>query len=122
MWKLLLSKASSVLDEALDLLSNRVSETRGSSLGSCDLLNLDAAVFTVFVLQSLGSTNPAVSTILEAILEVRLDSFTTNDFNDPAVVQLWFNRRLLPFLPSVSTNFLSCLTRRGLNCSTYQRL
>ncbi|XP_075869320.1 uncharacterized protein LOC142879757 [Nelusetta ayraudi] len=93
-WKLLLSKASSVLDGALDLLSNR----------------------------SLDSTNPAVSMILEAILEVRLDSFTTNDFNNPAVVQLWFNHRLLPFLPSVSTDFLSCLTRRGLNCSTYQQL
>lgn len=85
-------------------------------------MNLDTAVFTVFVLQSLDSTNPAVSMILEAILEVRLDSFTTNDFNNPAVVQLWFNHRLLPFLPSVSTDFLSCLTRRGLNCSTYQQL
>lgn len=78
--------------------------------------------FTVFVLQSLDSRNPAVSMILDAILEVRLDSLSTNDINNPAVVQLWFNHRLLPFLPSVSTSFLTCLTRRGLNCSAYQQL
>lgn len=57
-WKLLLSKASSVLDEALDLLANRVSETRGSSLSSCDLLNLAAAVFHCVCPPELGLHKP----------------------------------------------------------------
>lgn len=98
-------------------------ESHNSALSSYFLKNQDLRVlFTVFALQSLHFSNPAASVILETILEVRLDSFTTDDFNNPAVVQLWFNHYLLAFLPSVSTNFLSCLTRRGLSCSTYQQL
>ncbi|KAK1886019.1 Mesothelin-like protein [Dissostichus eleginoides] len=91
-WKLLLSKASHVLDKALDLLPDK----------------------------SLDPRNPAVSMILDSIREIRLDMFDTSSFNSPALLQLWFQRRLRPFLPAVSPEFLSCLTTKGLNCNSYQ--
>ncbi|KAK5926100.1 hypothetical protein CgunFtcFv8_021697 [Champsocephalus gunnari] len=91
-WKLLLSKASHVLDKALDLLPDK----------------------------SLDPRNPAVSMILDSIREIRLDMFDTSSFNHPALLQLWFQRRLRPFLPAVSPEFLSCLSTKGLNCSSYQ--
>ncbi|XP_039670200.1 uncharacterized protein LOC120567316 [Perca fluviatilis] len=93
-WKLLLSKASNVLDAALDLLTN-------TTLDPC---------------------NPAVSVILDSILEIRLDTFSTASLNDPALIQLWFNLRLRPFLPAVSPDFLSCLSTKGLDCSAYQHI
>ncbi|XP_044203497.1 uncharacterized protein LOC122979809 [Thunnus albacares] len=92
-WKLLLSKASHVLDEALDLLTNMTLDPR----------------------------NPAVSMILDVIREIRLDVNMAN-FNDPAFIQLWFNGRLHQFLPAVSSNFLSCLATRDLNCRSYQHI
>ncbi|XP_074485882.1 uncharacterized protein LOC141764496 isoform X2 [Sebastes fasciatus] len=93
-WKLLLSKASLVLDAALDLLTNTTLDPR----------------------------NPAVSMVLDSIREIRLDTFGVASLNNPAFIQLWFNRRLRPFLPAISPDFLSCLTTKGLNCSTYQQI
>ncbi|KAE8300447.1 Mesothelin Pre-pro-megakaryocyte-potentiating factor [Larimichthys crocea] len=93
-WKLFLSKASHVLDEALDLLANKTLDPR----------------------------SPVVATILDSIREIRLDAFGPASFNNPAFIQLWFNHRLRPFLPAVSPDFLSCLTTKGLNCSTYQHI
>ncbi|XP_044043889.1 uncharacterized protein LOC122872151 [Siniperca chuatsi] len=93
-WKLLLSKASHVLDEALDLLTDTTLDPR----------------------------NPAVSMVLDSIREIRLDTFSMASLNDPAFIQLWFKRRLRPFLPAVSPEFLSCLTTKELNCSTYQHI
>ncbi|XP_059181406.1 uncharacterized protein LOC131959904 [Centropristis striata] len=93
-WKLLLSKASRVLDRALDLLTNTTLDPR----------------------------NPAVSMILDSIREIRLDSISMASLNNPAIVQLWFKRRLRPFLPAASPQFLSCLTTKELNCSTYQQI
>uniref|UniRef100_UPI0037E999B6 uncharacterized protein n=1 Tax=Semicossyphus pulcher TaxID=241346 RepID=UPI0037E999B6 len=93
-WKLLLSKASHVLDEALDHLSNMTLDPR----------------------------NPAVSMILDSIREIRLDTLSLAALNNPAVIQLWFNRRLRPFLPAVSPDILSCLTTKGFNCSTFQHV
>ncbi|XP_056890702.1 uncharacterized protein mslnb isoform X1 [Takifugu flavidus] len=93
-WKLLLSKSSMVLDQALDLLSNKTLDPR----------------------------NPALTMILDSISQVRLDRLNPSSFNNLSVINLWFNQRLRPFLPGVSPNFLSCLTRKGLNCSTYQHI
>ncbi|XP_029906846.1 uncharacterized protein LOC115358879 [Myripristis murdjan] len=90
--KLFLSKASVVLDAALDLLANMTFDPK----------------------------DPTVSLVLDAIQEIRLDSFPVANFQDPAFIQLWFNHRLRPFLPAVSTDFLSCLSTKNLSCSTYQ--
>ncbi|XP_020560196.1 uncharacterized protein LOC101156712 [Oryzias latipes] len=91
-WKLLLVKSTRVLDEALDLLAN-----------------------TTF-----DPSSPSVSVILDSIREIRLDLFSTDALNNPFMLQLWFNRRLHPFLPAVSTDFLSCLATKELQCSSYQ--
>ncbi|XP_015820458.1 uncharacterized protein [Nothobranchius furzeri] len=93
-WKLLLSKASLVLDKALDLLANSTLETNSSS----------------------------VPVILDAIREIRLDVVSTAVLNDPAFIQLWLNSRLYPFLHTVSTDFLTCFATKDLNCSTYQNI
>ncbi|KAI3353425.1 hypothetical protein L3Q82_019952, partial [Scortum barcoo] len=93
-WKLLLSKASRVLDEALDLLRNMTLDPR----------------------------NPAVTVVLDVLREIRLDTFGTVSFDNPVFIQLWFNGRLRPFLPALSPGFLSCLTTKSFNCSTYQHI
>ncbi|XP_036068037.1 uncharacterized protein mslnb [Oryzias melastigma] len=91
-WKLLLVKSTRVLDAALDLLAN-----------------------TTF-----DPSSPSVSVILDSIRETRLDLFSTDALNNPFMLQLWFNKRLHPFLPAVSTDFLSCLATKELQCSSYQ--
>ncbi|XP_054912409.1 uncharacterized protein LOC129376837 [Poeciliopsis prolifica] len=93
-WKLLLSKASKVLDQALDLLSNT----------------------------TLRPDHHSASMILDSIRELRLHGINMAVLNDPAFVQMWFGRRLRPFLPAVSDDFLSCLSSNSLNCSTFQSI
>ncbi|XP_053273901.1 uncharacterized protein LOC128435137 [Pleuronectes platessa] len=93
-WKLLLSKASHVLDGALDLLANKTLDPR----------------------------NPALSLVLDSIREIRLNVLDMISINHPALVQLWFARRLRPLLSAVSPDFLSCVVTKGLNCTTYQRI
>ncbi|XP_076003783.1 uncharacterized protein LOC142996666 isoform X2 [Genypterus blacodes] len=90
-WKLLLSKASLVLDEALDLLSNT----------------------------TLDLSDPAVRMILDCIREIRLD---LADLNHAPTLQLWFDRRLRPFLPALSNDFLACIATENLTCRTYQNI
>ncbi|XP_036798448.1 uncharacterized protein LOC110489381 [Oncorhynchus mykiss] len=91
-WKLFFSKVSVVLNSALDLFSNT----------------------------TLDPSSPAVSQALDAIREVRLDSFSLASLRDQKIINLWFNTRLRPFLPAVSTDFLSCLGTKNFSCSTYQ--
>ncbi|XP_029595979.1 uncharacterized protein mslnb isoform X4 [Salmo trutta] len=93
-WKLFFSKVSVVLDSALDLFSNT----------------------------TLDPSCPAVSQALDAIREVRLDSFSLASLRDQKIINLWFNTRLRPFLPAVSTDFLSCLSTKNFSCSTYQTI
>ncbi|XP_038142790.1 uncharacterized protein mslnb isoform X1 [Cyprinodon tularosa] len=93
-WKLFLSKASRVLDEALDLLADNM----------------------------LDPNSPSTSMILDSIQELRLDVVNLYALNNPDFIQTWFGRRLRPFLPAVSNSFLSCLSSKALNCSTYQHI
>ncbi|XP_034043634.1 uncharacterized protein LOC117525813 [Thalassophryne amazonica] len=67
---------------------------------------------------TLDPRHTAVSLVLDAVREIRLDASTL--YNDSDFIQLWFNRRLRPFLPAMSTDFLSCLSTKNLSCSTYQ--
>ncbi|MEQ2272228.1 hypothetical protein XENORESO_017026, partial [Xenotaenia resolanae] len=66
--------------------------------------------------------NTSASMILDSIRELRLDVAKTVILNDPTFIQMWFGHRLRPFLPAVSQDFLSCLTTKTLNCSTYQSI
>ncbi|KAM6971842.1 uncharacterized protein FYW47_003987 [Aplochiton taeniatus] len=93
-WKLFLSKTSLVLDAALDQLSNTTFDPIG----------------------------PAVSLVLDAIGEIRLDTFSQANLINPAFIQHWFNSRLRPFLSSASVDFLSCLSTKNYSCVTYQSL
>ncbi|MEQ2191867.1 hypothetical protein XENOCAPTIV_003589 [Xenoophorus captivus] len=71
---------------------------------------------------SKASVITSASMILDSIRELRLDVAKTVIFNDPTFIQMWFGRRLRPFLPAVSQDFLSCLATKTLNCSTYQSM
>ncbi|XP_061534693.1 uncharacterized protein LOC133403640 [Phycodurus eques] len=93
-WKLLLTKSFHLLNQSLDLLANMTFNPR----------------------------NPAASAILDAIREVQLDALPGAYVNDPDLIDLWFNRRLRPFLHAVSPDFLSCLTTKDLNCTSYQHI
>uniref|UniRef100_A0A3P8NTN9 Mesothelin-like protein n=1 Tax=Astatotilapia calliptera TaxID=8154 RepID=A0A3P8NTN9_ASTCA len=93
-WKLVLSETSQVLDQALDLLVNT----------------------------TLDANNPAVSVILDTIQELRIDTVNTATLNNLTFIQTWFGRRLLPFLPAVSPDFLSCISTKNLTCSSYQAI
>lgn len=75
-----------------------------------------------FPSQTLDPRNPALPMILDSIREVRLDTFNSTRFNNPDFIKLWFGHRLRPFLPFVSSNFLSCLTTTGLSRSAYQHM
>ncbi|XP_039469157.1 uncharacterized protein LOC116314637 [Oreochromis aureus] len=92
-WKLVLSKTSQVLDQALDLLVNT----------------------------TLDANSPAVSVILDTIQELRIDTVSMATLNNLTFIQTWFGGRLRPFLPAVSPDFLSCITT-NLTCSSYQAI
>ncbi|KAG7492035.1 hypothetical protein MATL_G00009900 [Megalops atlanticus] len=91
-WKLFLSKVSGILDESLDLYSNMTA----------------------------SSSNPSTSHILDVIGEIRIDSFSTVQLRDINFIKAWFQIKLNPFLPSVSKEFLSCLSTKNFSCETFQ--
>ncbi|XP_036388707.1 uncharacterized protein mslnb [Megalops cyprinoides] len=91
-WKLFLSKVSGILDESLDLYSNMTA----------------------------SSSNPSTSHILDVIGEIRIDSFSTVQLRDINFIKQWFQIKLNPFLPSVSKEFLSCLSTKNFSCETFQ--
>ncbi|XP_051940160.1 uncharacterized protein LOC127613259 isoform X1 [Hippocampus zosterae] len=83
---------------------------------SSHLLNesLDLLTNTTF-----NPGNSAASVILDAIREIQLDTFPGAFVND---LELWFKHRLRPFLHAASPDFLSCLTTKDLNCTSYQHI
>ncbi|KAI1896190.1 hypothetical protein AGOR_G00092260 [Albula goreensis] len=91
-WKLFITKVSGILDEALDLFSNMMA----------------------------SSDNPSTAHVLDVIGEIRIDSFSTADLRSIPFVNQWFQIKLKPFLPSVSKEFLSCLSTKNFSCETYQ--
>ncbi|KAJ8391837.1 hypothetical protein AAFF_G00084530 [Aldrovandia affinis] len=91
-WKLFITKVSGILDEALDMFSNMIA----------------------------SSSNPSTSHILDVIGEIRIDSFSATELRDMEFINQWFQTRLNPFLPSMSKEFLSCLSTKNFSCQTYQ--
>ncbi|KAB5523799.1 hypothetical protein PHYPO_G00156560 [Pangasianodon hypophthalmus] len=90
-WKLFVTNVSPVLGPALDLFTN-----------------------TTF-----PSSLPLV-VMLDMIGEVTLGTFSPSSFTNDSFIQLWFGNRLRPFLPYVSRNFLSCISKNNFSCETYQ--
>ncbi|XP_076135689.1 uncharacterized protein LOC143118533 [Alosa pseudoharengus] len=91
-WKVLLTKASAVLDEALAMLPN------------------------------MSFSGPSVPLVLDVIREMRIDLLDEAELQDVGVVSAWFGQRLRPFLPSASSIFLHCVSSRKLSCATYQHV
>lgn len=58
--------------------------------------------------------------VLDAIAEVTVNNFTDAQLTDARFVSKWFQQNLRPFLPSVSMEFLSCLSTKYFSCETYQ--
>lgn len=122
LWKLLLTKLSSVLNPALDMLANMVSSC-------CNTVHkiIQTYFFASFYktglsfLQSEGMI-PSAEAILDVIEEIRLSALTDQELMNSSVIQLWFTERLSNFLPSVSRRFLICLTSRNFSCPSYQQM
>ncbi|XP_078138437.1 uncharacterized protein LOC144538194 [Centroberyx gerrardi] len=93
-WKMLLTKLSSVLDPALDILANMSMPMIGSS----------------------------ASEVLDVIGEMRVLMLSDEQLGDSSIIMKWFSGRLRGFLPSASEMFLHCLNSRNLSCHSYQQI
>ncbi|XP_064179421.1 uncharacterized protein LOC135248565 [Anguilla rostrata] len=91
-WKLFFTKMSSALDEALDRYS----------------------------LMTSTINSPFVPEVLDVIGEVKINNFTEEELQDVSFIKMWFDIKLKPFIPSVSKEFLSCLSTKNFSCETYQ--
>ncbi|XP_064817271.1 uncharacterized protein LOC135534057 [Oncorhynchus masou masou] len=83
-WKVLLTKLTSVLDQALDMFSNMSKPVIG----------------------------PAVSQVLDVIGEIRVNRLTEDQLRDSDVIRKWFSGRLRVFLPSASGGFCTASAPR----------
>ncbi|XP_056308517.1 uncharacterized protein LOC130220162 isoform X2 [Danio aesculapii] len=90
-WKLLFQKVAGVLENALSAYSS----------------------------QNLSNSLP-VSSVLDAIGEVTISNFSASELTNASFIAAWFQVRLTPFLPSVSVEFLSCLSTKNFSCDSYQ--
>ncbi|XP_053333404.1 uncharacterized protein LOC128506831 [Clarias gariepinus] len=92
-WKLFVTNISPILGDALDLLNTT----------------------------TLQPSRPLV-VLLDAIAEVTFGTFSPSSFSSDDVIQLWFGRRLRPFLPYVTQTFLSCVSQNNFSCDTYHSM
>ncbi|KAK2916614.1 hypothetical protein Q8A67_000988 [Cirrhinus molitorella] len=91
-WKLLFTKISTNLDDALLKFSNKTQNASSVSL----------------------------SDVLDVIADARISRFSPQRLRDPVFIQSWFQGRLKPFLPSISQRLLSCLSTKNLSCESYR--
>ncbi|XP_023814478.1 uncharacterized protein LOC105357440 [Oryzias latipes] len=103
-----------------DLSSNSSGSISAWNLLFCKTSRILNAALNLLTTATINPNNPAVSVILDSIQAISPDLFSTNTLNNLTELQLWFNVRLRPFLPAVSTNFLSILATKDLQCSSYQ--
>ncbi|XP_034413383.1 uncharacterized protein LOC117747873 isoform X2 [Cyclopterus lumpus] len=94
LWKMLLTKLTSVLDPALDLLAD----------------------------MSTTAVVPSASAVLDVIGEIRVTLLTDEQLTNSSVIELWFSDRLGAFLTFPSGGFLLCLSSRNLSCQSYQQI
>ncbi|KAF3852602.1 hypothetical protein F7725_005957 [Dissostichus mawsoni] len=94
LWKILLTKLSSVLDPALDMLAG----------------------------MPMPMVGPSASEVLDVLGEIRVSLLTDEELMNSSVIRKWFSQRLSAFLPFTSGRFLHCLTNRNLSCHSYQQM
>uniref|UniRef100_A0AAV2JHR2 Uncharacterized protein n=1 Tax=Knipowitschia caucasica TaxID=637954 RepID=A0AAV2JHR2_KNICA len=93
-WKLLFSKASPVLDAALEMFSTMVGNT----------------------------SFPSLSSALEAIVELRISDFDPAQLQNQSFIGKWFQTKIRPFLAMPSQNVLFCLSANNFSCSSFQAI
>ncbi|KAG9328864.1 hypothetical protein JZ751_010103, partial [Albula glossodonta] len=92
LWKLFFMKMSDVLAEALFEYAGMTSNING----------------------------PLVPEVLDAIGEIQINKFSEEELKNVSFIKKWFEMKLRPFFPSVSNEFLSCLSTKDFSCETYQ--
>ncbi|XP_048870296.1 uncharacterized protein LOC125742383 [Brienomyrus brachyistius] len=91
-WMLFFQKISGQLDEILDLYYN----------------------------PNISFSSLSISNVLDVIGEITIDKFNSTSLRNVDVINQWFQRKLHSFLPSVSKEFLSCLSTKNFSCETFQ--
>ncbi|KAL1281634.1 hypothetical protein QQF64_000437 [Cirrhinus molitorella] len=97
-WKLLLTKANDVLDQALIIFSN-------------SLANMSQPI-----------TGDVVPQVLDVIGELRLERISPDQWSDVTFIRMLFSQNLKPFLPFASSSLLQCTSNKNLSCQTYQHI
>uniref|UniRef100_A0A087Y5F7 Mesothelin a n=1 Tax=Poecilia formosa TaxID=48698 RepID=A0A087Y5F7_POEFO len=79
-------------------------------------------VFTKMVRYHVDETKTEMFGCNNTIIWVIKEKLSLQSNNDKcqSAAEMWFGRRLRPFLPAVSDDFLSCVATESLDCSTYQ--
>ncbi|XP_065113949.1 uncharacterized protein mslna [Paramisgurnus dabryanus] len=93
-WKLFFSKLGTQLDDALQRFTNMTQ----------------------------SPNNVSLSSVMDVIVEVRIDRLSPQRLRDPAFVGTWMQGKLRPFLPSISSGALSCLSTKNFSCESYRAI
>lgn len=64
----------------------------------------------------------AESHFMDLFGKLQTGSFTDENLHDAEYIGLWFQIKLKPLLPSVSKDFLFCLSNKNFSCETFQVL
>ncbi|KAL4624399.1 mesothelin isoform X1 [Arapaima gigas] len=76
------------------------------------------------LIQQYSSLNfsSAGSQLADIFGQLHAETFTEENLQDVSFVSLWFQIKLKPLLPSISNDFLSCLSTKNFTCETFQAL
>ncbi|MED6255604.1 hypothetical protein ATANTOWER_011869, partial [Ataeniobius toweri] len=76
------------------------------------------------LIKEFSTTNFAelASEFKEIFSENESPSLTQHHLDDPEFIKLWFRIKLLPLLPDINPDLLSCLSTKNFSCPVYQTL
>lgn len=67
-------------------------------------------------------TNLSQSNLPALFGELPAESFMARSLDDANFVKFWFQIKMIPLLPKIPREFLSCLNTRSFTCPTYRAL
>lgn len=76
-------------------------------------------IWMLFLMQNFSEV---AADFREIFSEEEPPSLTQEHLNDPEFISLWFKIKLLPLLPNVSIDLLSCLSTKNFSCPVYQTM
>lgn len=85
-------------------------------------ISLYIVVWIVWMLFLMQNFSEVAADFREIFSEEESPSLTQEHLNDPEFIRLWFKVKLLPLLPNVSTDLLSCLSTKNFSCRVYQTM